>query len=653
MKKSFFLFFILTFSGLTFASTNNLQQNISELNKNAANFLHKDPNLSLTLSKSALSLANKYNNKEAQSESYFNIGMAFYVKGLYARALESHFEARRIAEKLENKKCLADANIGIGLVYHDEDKTNLSKQYFKESYVNYVQANSEKGIAHSLNMLGYAYARENNLDSAIYYYNKTLAVCEKINDPEVLASVYQDLATAFANIGNANDAIKYHNTSLKYSYLIGSAYNMMFSLNGLGEIYLTKNDFVESENNYKQALAIGIKNDLNPMLVKTYNGLMNLNFAKKNFEKAFDYQKMYSQLKDSLFTVETNNRIVDLEKRIQKEKEILRTQFLLKENLFQQSELRREKNLKYFYVGVAFLALLNFILLYNRFNVKKRSLELVRKKNRKIKLQKRKIESTNFDLYKKNKHIQDSISYALTIQNAMMLKQDDLKKIFPKHFLIHSTLETVSGDFFWAYQHNNLKFIVVADSTGHGVPGAFMSIIGLEALNTIVVENTTAKPNEILFKLDEKVRQALQQNGNNIELGNSIDLAFCVIDSDTNTILFSGAKRPLLFVSATETKLIKASHFSVGGNVGVNKKFEAYTLNYTNGDKFYLFSDGVTDQFGGPRGKKLTTKRLVAFIESIRSKEIEQQKFDANRFIQNWKINQEQIDDQLIVGIEL
>jgi tetratricopeptide (TPR) repeat protein len=131
-----------------------LQQNISELNKNAANFLHKDPNLSLTLSKSALSLANKYNDKEAQSESYFNIGMAFYVKGLYARALESHFEARRIAEKLENKKYLGDANIGIGLVYHDEDKTNLSKQYFKESYVNYVQANSEKGIAHSLNMLG-------------------------------------------------------------------------------------------------------------------------------------------------------------------------------------------------------------------------------------------------------------------------------------------------------------------------------------------------------------------------------------------------------------------------------------------------------------------------------------------------------------------
>jgi ligand-binding sensor domain-containing protein/serine phosphatase RsbU (regulator of sigma subunit) len=253
-----------------------------------------------------------------------------------------------------------------------------------------------------------------------------------------------------------------------------------------------------------------------------------------------------------------------------------------------------------------------------------------------------------------NIEITDSINYAKRIQSSILPDIAKLKESFRDAFILFHPRDIVSGDFYWFDRIDDEKFMIVcADSTGHGVPGAFMSMIGSTILQDIVTRQKISKPSEILKLLDKRVFSTLNQN---VELGVSndgMDVVVCEINAETRHIRFASAMRPVIIVLDGEPFYIKGNRISIGGESVVEKFFDDQEYYLDEGDSIYFFSDGLPDQFGGTDGKKMKISRLKKLIEQICNLPMEEQKDIVSKFYYDWKGNYEQVDDILIMGIKV
>lgn len=252
----------------------------------------------------------------------------------------------------------------------------------------------------------------------------------------------------------------------------------------------------------------------------------------------------------------------------------------------------------------------------------------------------------------KNKNITDSINYALKIQESILPSKELMREHFPESFVFYQPRDIVSGDFYW-YEKIGNKFIVVcADCTGHGVPGAFMSMITSTLFKEIAYQYKITEPSQFLYKLDELLKNTLKQ-AKKTKIHDGLDMSICVFDLDSNHLSFSGAYRPLIFMRDTDLELIKTTPFSIGGDDFMEKEFITYNKQLLPGDIVYLFSDGFPDQFGGIKGKKLYLKGFKKLITDSSHLKMNEQHQVFKQFLTEWKGSQKQVDDILIMGIKI
>jgi len=250
----------------------------------------------------------------------------------------------------------------------------------------------------------------------------------------------------------------------------------------------------------------------------------------------------------------------------------------------------------------------------------------------------------------KNKDITDSINYAKNIQEAILPKAgvDDM---FVDSFIMYRPRDIVSGDFYWIKKDENRLLIAAADCTGHGVPGAFMSILGIAFLNEIIIKNPFIEANEILNLLRDNVIVSLHQTGKEGESKDGMDLALCVFDIKTGILQFAGANNPMYLIRNNEIKEIKPDKMPVGFHYNIQSFNNNYIELYP-GDKVYIFSDGFADQFGGPKGKKFKYAQLKEILLNIYTKPMSEQKTILESTFDNWIGDLEQIDDILVIGVQ-
>jgi len=262
------------------------------------------------------------------------------------------------------------------------------------------------------------------------------------------------------------------------------------------------------------------------------------------------------------------------------------------------------------------------------------------------------IERKSAELALKNKNITDSINYAKRIQWAIMPPVSKFFRLIPESFILYRPKDIVSGDFYWITEIGSKIFIAAVDCTGHGVPGAFMSIIGFDLLRNITKERHVHKPSEILDNLNVRIIELLTKNSGSDEVKDGMDISICAYNRDSGILEFSGAKNPLYLIRDRKINIIKADRFSVGlGNERPDDKFTNHEIKLERGDKVYLFSDGYADQFGGPKGEKLKYRRFRHIMLRASKLSFDEQVILFEEQLDMWMANHEQVDDILLLGM--
>ncbi len=349
--------------------------------------------------------------------------------------------------------------------------------------------------------------------------------------------------------------------------------------------------------------------------------------------------------------LEQKNKILKQEKEIQemgkKQAELLQQQ--------QQKDLETEKHKKKIYIALFSVVGILFVILIVAFVGQRRAKQQIAQQNEEIEQSKQEILIINKDITQKNKEIVDSINYAKVIQTAILPSKKRIKNHFKDAFVFYRPKDIVSGDFYWYGEVEDKQIIAAVDCTGHGVPGAFMSMIGNTILNQIVLRSKITKPSEILFNLRQEVIKALAQSHIEDDSGDTrkdgMDIALCTIEK--NKVEFAGAFNPMILVRNDEVIQVKADRMPIGDYLDKNNHpFTNHEYTISKGDSIYLFTDGYPDQFGGENDKKIGSKAFRELLVEVSSKTADDQEIHLNKYIQKWMGKTSQIDDMLIIGMK-
>ncbi|HOS83566.1 MAG TPA: YfiR/HmsC family protein [Bacteroidales bacterium] len=344
-------------------------------------------------------------------------------------------------------------------------------------------------------------------------------------------------------------------------------------------------------------------------------------------------------------------QLASLNKNIKQQQSILREQATLihaqeKTLDVQSNKIETQKSIIYLIAIILIVIGTLGYFIFRLYRKTKRINLLLHLKNEEIKKQ-------NEQIAWQNKEITDSIVYARRIQHAILPPQEIISQTISEHFILFKPRDIVSGDYYWMTQIQNKIIITAADCTGHGVPGAFMSLLGITFLHEIVHEKQITQSDMILHELREKIIESLNQSGRTEDYKDGMDMALCVIHKDSMTLDYSGAYNPLYIVRNGELLEIKADKMPVGLSEKAHEQFSITSHALQSGDSLYMFSDGYVDQFGGPQNRKFMSKQFKELICSIQHESMESQKEILDRTIETWRGNTKQIDDIIVIGLKM
>ncbi len=529
-------------------------------------------------------------------------GNIYESYGDFDNALEYSQKGLKIAEKTDNKESIADACSVIGLIYSRLGEYNSSIKFYKKAMKLRKESNNEKALASSLNLIARTNVLKRNFTVALTFYNKALNLRKKINDIGGLPYTNLGIASLYEEKKDYEKALNYYNKAIE-SNETGDKRLVMHCYIGLGRIETELKMFEEAEINLKKALEIADSLNAKPVLFSIHLALSEFYEKIMKTDVALKHFKLFQKNKEEVLSDELRNKLKN-----------------------QQITWTIEKS--------------------------KKEAEIHHLKHVELK-------DAYDKLSERNKEITDSINYAQKIQSAVLPREAFVKELLPEHFILFKPKDIVSGDFYWLTQVNNKIIIAAADCTGHGVPGGFMSMLGISFLNKIVSEKSIVKANIILDKLRENIINALQQTTDELGSKDGMDIAISIIDYETNTLCYSGANNPLYFIRNKKLDTYKPNKMPIAIYPKI-QPFEYHEINITKGDVIYMFSDGYVDQFGGPKGKKFLSKRFKKLLLNIYDKQMEMQKDILNQKIEKWmggidnnNRKYEQIDDIVIIGVRI
>ena len=541
------------------------------------------------------------------------------------------------------------------------------------------------------------YSIMENYSNAVNFYDKSIEILRSTADSVSLASALLNAGDCYYNMGDYDEALRCFEEAgpifQKMNHLTGSAYNlgnigMIYAKQGkdvlaesniseaiaileeledyypisvyltiMSDIYLKQNDFDLALSYTRRSLELARAYGLKDQIGDAYLQLSQLYETSGNQEEAFSYYKSHILYRDSVKNFEAIQQMADM-----------RTDFEVAQKQIEVDLLSQKRRNQKFINILAAVALLLIILLaiglYRRYIFIKRTNVKISNQRDEIESQRDEVEAqrdllkTHRDIlvHQKNE-IVESINYAQRIQSAMLPPDSYFSELLNDYFILYKPRDIVSGDFYWIKQVKQYIVLVVADCTGHGVPGAFMSMLGMSNLNEIVQRREITQAKEILNELRKQIKHSLRQQGDRDDPKDGIDMALCVLDMENMKLQYAGANIPFYLIRDVRgkpvLKEIKADRMPLGYYQSEDVSFVNHDLKLEKGDAFYMFSDGFIDQKGGKEEKKFLSKNFKKLLLQIGDQPMPNQKDILEETLSDWMGDTSLIDDILVIGVRV
>ncbi len=549
---------------------------------------------------------------------------------------------------------LSDNSIQENLHFSSKIKEILSRCFLKlnsnERALNYAlealeyfETNDDyTNAALCLNTIGGVYNFLGDHEKRLKCNLKCLKYRKKGGDEKGELGTLNNIGDTYIQLGNYEKALEYFNLCLDIPYL--DLHTKTIVKNNIGETYFFQGKLDEAKPFFEEAVSLAKQSNYkiieavaNVFLAKIFNQKGELDESLKKLEDALKtvLEIKYSTEELEIYKLFTSiyHKKGDVELAYK-----FQSKFVgLKEKLDKENNLRLIQDLQFSY----------------HVDQLEKETQKQKEQNKQLRSAYQHISQQNILIEEKNKSITDSINYANRIQTALLPSDEELESLFEESFIMYNPRDIVSGDFYWTSNLSTHMIIAVADCTGHGVPGALMSMIGINSLNQIIIDQNITKPSQALNQLDNKIYSSLNKHSADYYSSDGMDIAMCAIRKEDLNMVYSGANRPILIVRDEKLMEYKPTKLAIGGLYNRNKTFVDNEIQLQKGDQIYLFTDGYADQFGGAKGKKFKYKNLKELILKNSSQPMKEQLAILQHTFKNWKGSLEQIDDVCILGIKL
>ena len=584
--------------------------------------------------------AKKAGNKYYMGQALFNQGYFYREEGDASSALQLYLQSLKIKEELEDSASLASTLLNIGVLYNDQGKYPLALSYEQKALAIFLRKGSLGSQANAYARIGNTYKDMEQDDKAIQCYQLSLKLFEKANHKRGIAIILNNLAGIYDSQKQSSLALNYYEKALKIRTEIGDKNGCSMILGNMGILYKEQGNLLLAKKYLERSMELAKSIGYKSMIENNYLSLSNLYVAQKNYKEAYMHHVGYFNTHDSIYNEKSAQQIAEMQTKYDSEKKEQEIVLLNKDKEVQKAKIGKQRTIMFSGIGAFILLALLTFFIYRNYQQKQKDNQLLEHKNQQITQQ--------------NKEILDSITYAKRIQQAILPPTDLIFSILKDSFIFYKPKDVVSGDFYGFVQRGNDVIITTADCTGHGVPGAFMSMIGSEQLTKIIIEKGITKPAEILDELHAGIRTALKQDTHGTENRDGMDIALCKINLADNKLEYAGANRPLWLINNGQLRHIKPDKQAIGGlHMDSRITFTNHSIALQKGDLLYTFTDGYADQFGGENDKKFMIKNFERLLLEIQHLPMKQQETILEERFNKWKGSYEQIDDVLVIGVRV
>lgn len=601
----------------------------------------------------SLEIYKETGDENGMANTYNNLGNIHYYQGDYKPAINFWTQSLKMKEKSGDKLGMANTLNNIGNIHLAQNDEVAAIDYYQRSLKIYDEIDHPNGMVVTSSNLAGIYLDQGKTKQALDMYLKCYSMSAKEEDKKGISDAYNGIGTVYKANGDLDSAIFYFKQSLQIRDSIGDSKGRSETNNHLAKVYLEKNNLKEALKHAETSMRLAKEMNSLSRIESAAETLWKIHKKMGNSSRALEMHELFIELRDSLKSEENRMEIIRNEFEYEYEKQVSADSILAAEaNKVKDAELyaknlesRQRKIQNYILLGILGIALILGGIIFHRFRVTQTQKAI-------IEHQKRRVDQAYGFLEIKNREITDSINYAKRIQYAILPAAKRVKECLHDSFILFQPKDIVAGDFYWLEERDGKILFAACDCTGHGVPGAMVSVICVNGLNRAVRENGLTNPAKILDKTREIVISEFEKSDDEVKDG--MDVSLCSLSLKDLTLQWSGANNPLwIFRKSTlQIEEIKPDKQTIA-KVEHPKSFTAHQINVNKGDIVYLFTDGFKDQFGGPKGKKFKASNLKKLLLSLHEESMETQKIRITETFENWKGNLEQVDDVCIVGVRI
>lgn len=631
--------------------------------------------------KEALQINQKVDNKPEIARSLVNLGSVYNLFGSYQKSIEYFLEALAIYENLNEKEGIAWTSLSIARLFKRLGLYEKAIQYAEPALIKYREiehrTGNSIGVTLSLTELGNIYFYLGQYDKAIENTKTVLEINTQHKNIQALAANHLLLGIINFEKGDIANAEKDLNCALELKQQVRDSIDLSKLYRYLGETMIQKNNLQQGIEFISKGLSIANKHHLLSDVKDSYLSLSKAQIKRKDYKKALEYQTQYTSLKDSINSSEIARLEMqyDFDKR-EKEQELISKQ----RDAVQQAKIERQRVFTIFITVALVLTILLALIIFYYYSEKKKINQVLLVQKNEIENQKHEIEAQRDlatrqrdQIADQQKLITDSIRYASRIQSAVLPRENVLSKLMKEHFILYKPKNIVSGDFYLVTELSDGRLIVaVADCTGHGVPGAFMSMLSIAHLKELVAKVQNVSAGDILYRLRSLIISSLNQQGNEGDNVDGLDMSLAIINRKFQTLEYAGAFMPIMVCRRKKNESkpleyfddrvdsesfdlfeIKADKMPISYFVLGEKPFTTHTVTLQDDDTIYMMTDGYNDQFGGANNTKFLLSNFKKLLLNLQHMTLLEQKKVLTQTMDSYMGNYKQVDDILVLGFKV